>query len=179
MSPAVADSKYGQQGSTLVEALIAMIILTVGLMAVAQAIVLGMAHASVSQANLIAREKAREAIESVHTARDTRTITWAEIRNVDAGGVFLDDEQALRGAGDDGLTNTDDDDEALEVIGPGPDGQLGTDDDVRAVGFTRQIIIEDVPNSPALRRVTVLIGYPAGGLRPPPFRLVTFVSSFS
>ena len=39
--------------------------------------------------SLIAREKAREAIESVHTARDTRVITWAQIRNVDAPGLRL------------------------------------------------------------------------------------------
>jgi type II secretory pathway pseudopilin PulG len=179
MTTHVHVRRNGEEGSTLIEALVAMTILTVGLMGIAQAIVLGMAHASLSQANLVAREKAREAVESVHTARDTQTITWAQIRNVDAGGVFLDGESGLRTAGVDGLVNTADDDDELEVIGPGPDRQLGTDDDVRASGYTRQIIIEDMPNNPALRRLTVVIGYPAGGLRPPPFRLVTFVSSFS
>ena len=59
-----------------------MSILTVGLLGLAQAFYLGMQHMSTSSANLIAREKAREAVESVHTARDTRTITWAQIRNV-------------------------------------------------------------------------------------------------
>ena len=69
-------------GFTLIEALVAMAILTVGLLGLAQAFYLGMQHMSTSSANLIAREKAREAVESVHTARDTRTITWAQIRNV-------------------------------------------------------------------------------------------------
>lgn len=179
MTATTVSTRTGERGSTLVEALVAMTILAVGLMGLAQAVVLGMAHASVSQAHLVAREKAREAVESVHTARDTRTITWAQIRNVADGGVFLDAEQDLRTAGPDGLVNTADDDVTLEVIGPGPDGQMGTTDDIRAVGYRRQIIIDDVAGSPALRRLEVVITYPAGGLRPPPFRLVTFVSSFS
>lgn len=163
----------------MVEALAAMLVLTIGLMAMAQSIVLGMAHAAVSQANLVAREKAREAVESVHTARDTRTITWAQIRNADEGGVFVDGPQPLRQAGPDGLVNTADDPDVLDVIGPGPDGLIGTADDVRAEGFEREVVIEDVAGNPAIRRLTVVITYPVRGLRPPPFRLVTFVSSFS
>lgn len=179
MSAAIGMSRESEAGSSLVEALAAMAVLAVGLMGMAQAIVLGMAHAAVSQANLVAREKAREAVESVHTARDTRTITWAQIRNVGAGGVFADGLLPLRQAGPDGLVNTADDPDVLDVIGPGPDGLLGTTDDLRADGFERQILIEDVNGSPAIRRLTVVISYPARGLRPPPFRLVTFVSSFS
>jgi len=172
-------ARDGESGSTLIEVLIATTILTVALVGLAQAFVLGVTHSAVSQNNLIAREKAREAVESVHTARDTRTITWAQIRNVADGGVFLDGAQPLHQAGADGLINTDDDPDALEVIGPGADGLLGTDDDQRGVGFQREIIIEDVAGSPALRRLTIVITYPVSGLRPPPFRLVTFVSSFS
>lgn len=179
MSAVPATRRHGEDGSTLVEALAAMLILTIGLMALAQSIVLGMAHAAVSQANLVAREKAREAVESVHTARDTRTITWAQIRNAGDGGVFADGLQPLRQPGPGGLVNTADDPDVLDAIGPGADGMLGTADDVRADGFERQILIEDVPNNPAIRRLTVVISYPARGLRPPPFRLVTFVSSFS
>lgn len=176
--------RSGEEGSSLIEAIAAMLVLAIGLMALAQSIVLGMAHAAVSQANLVAREKAREAVESVHTARDTRTITWAQIGNAsdcNAGvcGVFADGFQPLRQAGPDGLVNTADDPDTLDVIGPGPDGQLGTADDVRADGFEREILIEDVNGSPAIRRLTVRISYPARGLRPLPFTLVTFVSSFS
>lgn len=174
-----ARRRRGEEGSSLLEVLIAMTILTVGLVGLAQAFVLGVTHASMSQNNLIAREKAREAVESVHTARDTRTITWAQIRNVAGGGVFRDGPQPLRQAGADGLINTADDPATLEVIGPGADGVLGTDDDRRGVGFQREIIIEDVDGSPALRRLTIVISYPTSGLTPPPFRLVTFVSSFS
>jgi hypothetical protein len=169
------------EGSTLVEAVVAMTVLMVGALGLSQVFVLGMLHASTSQANLVAREKAREAVESVHTARDTRTITWAEIRNLGEGGVFLDGPQPLWVAGADGLVNTadDDDTERLQSIGPGPDSRLGTADDVVAADFTREILIEDVPGSPLLRQLTVIITYRVGSVTPPPYRLVTFVSAFS
>lgn len=171
-----------ESGSTLIEALVAMVLMTVGLMGLAQVFVIGMTHASTSSASLIAREKAREAIESVHTARDTRVITWAQIRGAADGGVFVNGAQPLRQVGPDGLVNTADDLGALEeLLTPGPDGLLGTGDDVRIPlqDFTREILIEEVAGSPALRRLTVIVGFRVGRVRPPPFRLVTFVSSFS
>jgi hypothetical protein len=173
-----------EAGSTLVEAVFAMTVLLVGALGLAQVFVLGMLHASTSQANLIAREKAREAVESVHTARDTRIITWSQIRNVSNGGIFLNGPQPLWIAGADGLVDTVDDDDTrtLETIGPGRDGLLGgpnAADDVRATDFTREIQIQDVPGSPTLRQLTVIISYRVGSMRPQPYRLVTFVSAYS
>jgi hypothetical protein len=138
---------------------------------------------STSSANLIAREKAREAVESVHTARDTRTITWDQIRNVSNGGVFLDGAQPLQNAGDDGLVNTADDAAAgLETIrDPGPNGLFGDADDVLTplVGFTRQIqIIELSPVDPDLRELRVTITYRVGA-QTGSYTLRTYVSAFS
>ena len=118
-------------GFTLLETLVAMLILVFGLLALAQAFVIGMTHMASSSFDVIAREKAREAVESVHTARDTRTIVWAQIRNVGRGGVFLDGAQALRGvpgSEGDGLVNTADDTSLPEqvIVTPGPDQILGT-----------------------------------------------------
>ncbi len=174
-------TQHGQEGSTLIEALVAMVVLLAGAMGLGQVFVLGMVQASTSQASLVAREKAREAVESVHTARDTGTITWAEIRNVGDGGIFIDGTEPLYEPGPDGIVNTLDDDDApvLETIAPGPDGQVGTEDDVKAHDFTREILIEDVDGNPNLRQVTVTVGYQVGAIRPPPFRLITFVSAFS
>jgi hypothetical protein len=170
-----------QEGSTLIEAVVAMSVLLVGALGLAQVFVLGMVHASTSEAALIAREKAREAVESVHTARDTGVIGWDQIRNIGNGGLFVDGARPLFEAGADGLVNTEDDDDLdqLEVIAPGPDGILGTTDDIRAENFTREILIEDVDGSPNLRQVTVIVSYQVGAVRPPPYRLVTFVSAFS
>ena len=118
--------------------MVAMGILATGLLGLAGVFTIGMAHMATSSANLIAREKAREAVESVHTARDTRTITWCQIYNVTdrsaecvrCAGAFLDGAQNLKDPGDDGLVNTADDGAIEAAVQPGPDGMLGTTDDV-------------------------------------------------
>ena len=170
-------------GFTLIEALIAMVILSVALLGLAQAFYLGMQHMATSSANLIAREKAREAVESVHTARDTRTITWAQIRNVSNGGVFLDGARPLCAAGVDGLVNTADDAAAgVETQkDPGPNGILGDADDVLTplIGFQRRIEIRElIPVNPALREVLITITY-AVGPQQRTYTLRTFISSYS
>jgi prepilin-type N-terminal cleavage/methylation domain-containing protein len=176
-------STSGRAGFTLIEALVAMMVLTVGLLGLAQSFYVGMRHMSTSSANLVAREKAREAVESVHTARDTRIITWDQIRNVSNGGVFLDGAQALQNAGDDGLVNTADDAAAgIETVRvPGPDGLFGTVDDVLMplAGFTRRIqIIELSPVDPDLRELRVTITYQVGS-QTGSYTLRTYVSAFS
>jgi len=176
-------SRSGRSGFTLIEALVALTILSVGLLGFAQAFYLGMGHMATSSANLIAREKAREAVESVHTARDTRTITWAQIRNASDGGVFLDGMQVLRNAGNDGLVNTADDAaENIETVrDPGPNGLFGDVDDVLTplIGFTRQIqILELAPVDPDLRELRVTITFQVGPRRGS-YTLRTYVSAFS
>jgi prepilin-type N-terminal cleavage/methylation domain-containing protein len=180
--------RSSEAGFTLAETLVAMVILTVGLMGLLQVFVLGMAHMASSSAEVLAREKAREAVESVHTARDTRVITWAQIRNVaggGGGGIFLDGPQRLRGIpgnDGDGLVNTADDAglPAQAVVTPGPDGILGTADDVRTplTNFTREIEIRDIAGQPSLRQVRVIVRYQVGSLTRT-YTLTTFVSSFS
>jgi len=181
-----------ERGFSLLEALVAMIILTVGLLALAQVLYFGLNIASTSTPNLVAREKAREAIESVHTARDTHTILWAQIRNVGVpagcpvgttgvgGGAFQDGEVDMLAPGPDGLVNTGDD-SGLEAT-PGPDNELGTADDVPLVGFSRQIEICDVDGNADLRQIIVTIRYDGSnaiGERRRQYRLTTLISRFS
>lgn len=192
-SPAAGAS---EAGFSLFEALIAMTILTVALMALAQVLYFGLSIAATSSPNLVAREKAREAIESVHTARDTHTIRWGDIRNVNApancpanttgraadtaANGFVNGDLPMEAPGPDGLVNTADDD-GVEVI-PGHDNRFGTDDDVVLNGYTRQIEICDVDDNDSLRQVTVTIRYNgsnAFGQRRREYRLTTFISSFS
>ncbi len=170
-------------GFTLIEVVIAMAILTVGLLGLAEAFYVGMQHMSTSTAALTAREKAREAVESVHTARDTRTIVWSQIRNVSAGGVFLDGAQPLNAAGADGLVNTADDAAAgVETVRePGPNGILGDGDDLVTPlsGFQREIRISElVPAKPDLRELVVTITYTVGRVRRT-YTLRTVISAFS
>jgi prepilin-type N-terminal cleavage/methylation domain-containing protein len=180
-------------GFSLIEVVVALTILMVGLLSLARVFYMGMAIAATSSSQLIAREKAREAIESVHTARDTRIITWAQIRNIAApdcspypnttaspGGRFTTPQHVLLDAGPDGLVATADD-VGLEMT-PGPDNTLGTPDDIALQGFKRQIAICDVNGNPNLRLIAVTITYPGSmaiGASTRTYTLVTYVSSFS
>lgn len=171
-------------GFSLAETLIATGILSTGMLAIAAGFLQGTMQLTRSDLDIVAREKAAEAVESVFTARDTRTVQWIEIRNVDppegtGGGVFVDGPQPLRRPGADGLVNTADDPEELETITrPGQDGMLGTDDDdvEQLSQFTREVIIRDV--SATLRELQVVINYNVGGVIRR-YEIRTLISSYA
>ena len=93
--------------------------LTVALLSLVGVFAMGVAAMTASTPMLIAREKAREAVESVHAARDTGEFAWNTIRNVADGGVFLNGAQPLRRPGIDGLVNTADDGAIETIVKPG------------------------------------------------------------
>ena len=175
-------------GFSLIELMVSMGILTVGVLSLAGALTAGVRTISGSSARLIAREKAREAIESVHAARDTGQLSWNNIRNVPDGGIFLSGPQQLRQAGVDGIVNTSDDGAAPYETqrSPGADGILGNADDVVSslgTSFKREIAIELLPGpggvpNPSLRQITVTIQYLVEGTWRN-YQLRTYISSFS
>jgi len=190
-------NRHQESGFSLLEVMISMLLLTGVLLSLGQVFMLGMAHASTSSANLIAREKAREAVESVHTARDTRTIPWNQIRNETARmcpgvavpngwdatpGVFVDGEQAggLHVSGPDGLINTAGDDGLpLEnVLHLGADGLPNTADDwsEEMASYGREVWICDHSNS--LREIRVTVRYRVGSITRD-YRLTTYISNYS
>ena len=177
-------SRSRQAGMSLIETMIAALILTIGVAAVASVYTQGIMFMGVSQDDFVAKEKAREAIESVFTARDTRILTWALIRNVAGasgadGGVFVDGPLPMNDPGPDGLVNTIDDGALQNIVLPGPDNLLGTADDVLVplAKFRREIRIRDtaVPN---LRSLTVIITYQSGRLQRT-YTINTYISQFS
>lgn len=109
MRASAATGLRDQRGFSLIEVTVAILILTAGLLPLAALFAAGVQQMAASTPMMVAREKAREAIESVHAARDTGTESWATIRNVADGGVFLDGPTALKAPGADGLVNTADD----------------------------------------------------------------------
>lgn len=200
--PLTGRASNGEDGFSLLEVMFAMVVLAAGLLSLAGVFVLGLKHLSSSTAALIAREKAREAVESVHTARDTRVIGWCQIynqgaaRNASCAGqpepVFLSGMQPLRKPGPDGLVNTADDEEVEEALHPGPDNVLGTADDLRTPlqNYRREIEISEIVTNgvanPNLRRLRVRIRFgnmiigPNGQAEPERlYELTTFVSSIS
>ncbi len=166
-----------QSGFTLIETMIAMAILTIGICGVLVAFATAFVATTNSQENLIAREKALQALESVYTARNSQQITFAQIANVSSGGIFTSGATQMLCAGPDGLVNTSDDVNCPAsgpcaagpecVVLPGPDGILGTSDDVpmSLANFTRQIQINSVLEAdgitlnPNLKQVVVTITY--------------------
>lgn len=187
-----ASRTSSESGFSLVEVMVAMFILTVGVLSLVAVLAMAVRAVSGSSYRLIAREKAREAIESVHAARDTGRVSWPDINNVSNDGIFLDGENPLRQAGEDGIVNTADDAEAdFEVqLKPGPDGILGTADDVElslGEGFSREILIEPIVTedeegnpivSQTLRQITVTIRYLTEGTMRT-YSLRTYISSYS
>ena len=166
----------GNRGFTLLEVMIAIVILSVGILTVVAAFATAVATTQNAQENLIARQKALEALESIFTARNTQQIKFAQIANIPSGGIFTSGATPLWDASTDGLVNTADDlpyvaqgvcpagPECITL--PGPDGILGTPDDVpMSLGnFTRQIEIDPVlaadgTVNPNLKQVIVTVSY--------------------
>lgn len=178
------SARGNDAGFSLVESIVAVGILGVGLLAVAAGFLQGMTQIKGSNFDILAREKAAETIESVFTARDTRTVLWAQIKNVAGasgidGGIFSDGPQGMTLPGGDGLVNTADDSDTIEsIVQPGSDGLLGTADDVLQplANFTREVEIREV--SPTLRELRVIIRYGVGS-QTREFVLATYISSYA
>ena len=165
------------RGFSLLETMVAVSVMSVAVLGAAGVFSIGLRQMTTAPGDLVATEKAGEAIETVFSARDSQVLTWSQIRNVAGasgsdGGVFLDGPQPIRTPGSDGLVNT-----AAGAIQPvestvlpGPDQLLGTSDDITVTlrGWTRETQIRDVPgelngNGVAnLRSITVIIKYPVG-----------------
>lgn len=160
MERLVARHEHDPSGFTLIEVMIASVILVTALLSLAFAFTQALAAIDSAQMDSIARQKARQAMEDVFTARDTGGITFSQICNVGTGPncIFINGYEPLYTAGPDGLVNTADDGTAAPLPGivntngiagtatlptgcsvtpciervdtPGPDGILGTADDV-------------------------------------------------
>ncbi len=185
-----------QSGFSLIEVMIAIVILGIGIMTIVAAIASTMASTHYAEENLIARQKALEAMESIFTARNTQQITFAAINNIPSGGIFSTGPKPLWYAGTDGLVNTADDTpfpangvcpagpECIPL--PGPDGKLGTADDqpMGLTNFTRTITIspvlevDGVTTNPDLKQIAVTVSYTgiSGGARS--YTVNALISSF-
>ena len=161
--------------------MIAIAILTIGIVSLLAVFGTAVAATQNAQENLIARQKALETMESIYTARNTQQITFAQIANIVNGGIFTSGPTQLLSSGPDGLVNTADDvdfpatgvcpagPECITL--PGPDGILGTADDqaYSLANFSREIRIASVLESdgvtidPNLKQITVTVSYTTGG----------------
>jgi type II secretory pathway pseudopilin PulG len=154
-----------QAGFGLIEAMISSVILIVGLAALAGLFAQSLTFLQYTREDLVAKQKAREALEAVYTARNDGTIGWAGIQNTNRGGIFLGGFQPLFLPGPNGIVGTAGQTAILDrQILPGPDGILGTADDqiIPLNNFQRQILIEPLIDatgntSPDIRKITVTV----------------------
>ena len=175
--------RKSESGFSLIEAVIASGVLAAGLLGAAATFAHGMKWVASSPGDLLATQKAAEAIESVFSARDSHVLTWAQLRNVAGasgsdGGIFLDGPQPLKTPGPDGVVNTADDGGIETVTLPGPDGVYGTADDVveQLTQFRREVKIRDVELG--LRSISVTVTYQHGAILRT-YTLTTYISDYS
>src|ERR1700685_3026361 len=126
--------RHAEKGFTLLETMIALIVLFVGLLGLAAMLGDALAYMRGSQDDFIAQQKAEEAAEAIFTAKYTANATFAQISNVSGtnpNGLFLSGPIPLLQPGPDGLVGSVNDVGAppAYIVYPGAAGKLGTGDD--------------------------------------------------
>jgi prepilin-type N-terminal cleavage/methylation domain-containing protein len=195
-----------QSGFSLIEVVISMAILSVGLVSLLGVFGLAMASTQTSQQDLIAKQLANEALESIVTARNTSQIAWDDIQNTGSTcadgssgcGIFANGAQPIYQGIATGassacskylgiLGTTCDVGQPVQTLTePGPDGIYGTTDDVSVplTGYQRTILISQVTDSNgvvqgSLRAVNVTVQYQTAQMRVgKSYILSTLISSY-
>lgn len=184
--------KAAEAGFTLIEVMVSMGVLTVGLVSLLGVFGLAMATTQTSQQDMIAKQLADEAYESIVTARNTTQITWDDIQNAGSHncpisgnsscGIFLTGAQQIYNSGNDGIYGTQDDVTAgvrQTLHDPGPDGIFGTADDIYIplLGYQRTITLTDMDAT--LRNVTITVQYTTPQWKTPKtYVLNSYISEF-
>jgi type II secretory pathway pseudopilin PulG len=168
---ATPRQRNSQAGITIVEVMVGMMILTVGLLALAgsigYAVIVSNKGRNVTNTKLLVVS----VLEQMETLRNTQTLTFGQMANVGQ----VDDSNATQtfggfptgfrpisiNPGPDGIFGTNDD-----LINPGVDNTYGTADDFTdqtwaVPNCTRQIVITSL--SPNLKRIEVTVRYPDAG----------------
>jgi prepilin-type N-terminal cleavage/methylation domain-containing protein len=161
--------RRSQSGFSLLEMLVALVIITNGLVGVAAAISDALMASNRGRGTTNAKMLVVSILEQMETMRDTGQLHFNEISNSQVvGSTFTGFPATFQPVstipGPDGVFGTADD-----LIDAGPDGVYGTPDDfsnpARArPGVTRQILISTLPDNDYLKKIQVTLRYsPNGG----------------
>ncbi|MDH3530183.1 MAG: hypothetical protein OEQ28_11490, partial [Acidobacteriota bacterium] len=165
------DVRTAEAGFSMVEAVIAIFVLTIGLIGTAAALTFALEFGAISKNVTRSKTVIVSMIEEIESLRNSRRLDYKQIAN--AGSVDNTDventfagflsgfQQVSLSPGPDGVNGTADD-----LVDPGPDGVFGTGDDftnpalVRS-GYTRQVTI--TPISVTIKKVEIRVRYFAAG----------------
>ena len=167
----INNAAASECGFSLLEAIVAIFIMTIGLLGTAAAITYALQFGAISQNVTEAKLSVVASIEEIESLRNSRRLNYKQIAN--AGNV--DNTNALNPfagfpvsfqpismePGADGVNGTGDD-----LRAAGPDQRFGTNDDfdnqaLARGGYSRQIKITDLSKS--LKKIEVKIRYPGSG----------------
>lgn len=163
------DLKSQESGFSLLEAVVAILILSIGLIATAAAMTYAIEIGSTTRNISNARAVIMSTIEEIESLRNSRRLDYAQIANVGSvdnsdsdrnfDGFSAGYKEISLQPGPDGINGTDDD-----LKDPGPDSTYGTPDDFNNVtfvrsGYVRNIRIAPLVTDPAIKKVEVTVRY--------------------
>jgi prepilin-type N-terminal cleavage/methylation domain-containing protein len=163
-----SNRKASQKGATLLELIVAVVILTIGLLGTAAAISHAFRLTTMSRNATRAKMIGVSMLEQLENLRNTRRLLFGQIANTGSvdntgasqpfSGLETNFQPVSFNPGGDGIFGTADD-----LIDAGVDGIFGTADDftnnaLADIGYSRQVTVTEL--SPALKRVTVVVRYP-------------------
>lgn len=180
--------KKVEAGISLLEVMIAGVVLMVGLLVgVLPMLTYGVAALRSTDEETIAKQKARQIMESVYGARNTTQLGWDAINPVGTCtttgsstvcGVFVTGTQNMYGAGADGIVGTADDASAgIETITMA-NGQTRTLDELQRTITIGPYTMPDGSISPALRTLKIDVAYPVGNGFTRTYTLQTLISQY-
>lgn len=170
---ACIEFEGSHRGFSLIEVVIAIFILTIGLIGTAAAITFALEFSSISRNVTNGKLIIVSTIEEIEGIRNSRRLDFQQIENVgnvnntgsenNFNGFSNGFNSVSVNPGPDGVNGTDDD-----LITAGPDGVYGTGDDtvdnsLARSGYFRKITITNLPGSSVIKKVEVRVQYPAAG----------------
>lgn len=175
-----------QRGFSLIETMIALMILVIGLVALAGLFGQSLTFLQSTREDLIAKQKAREALEGVYSARNDATVGFAGIQNAKNKGIFLDGFQPMFLAGPNGIVGTAGQTAVLDRQAlPGKDGIMNTADDefIPLSNFQRQILITPLIDatgnvSADIRQISVTVQVTSPGRGARNYTVTGYISRF-
>ncbi len=163
----IKTPRNGEEGFTMIEAVVAIFILTIGLIGTAAALTFALEFGAISKNVTKGKLVIVSTIEEIESLRNSRRLEYRQIENVGSvdntgatnnfTGFSTGFQQVSLDPGPDGVNGTGDD-----LTDPGPDGTFGTGDDftnpalVRS-GYLRQIEITNI--SSTIKRIEIKVRY--------------------